>query len=237
MKPRLERALARYFHPCGLAPHIADQDQLKVYTGRLPDWWEANDNAAYVDKSLPPFDLDLRHPPNHPTPKGCLIICRSVNPVRLALWGEGSFIHIGRKNYLPKVTFACGEAAIFCGDNIQATCELEVNARNGGLVFFEEDDLIATRVQCHTDDMHSICDFKTGKRINKYGGRIMIGKHVWLGLEALLLGDTVLGNNSIVGARSVVKDTLPSNCVIACIPARVVRTGITWDPKDLPPEI
>ena len=130
----------------------------------------------------------------------------------------------------------CGNAAIFLGDDIRVTWSLTINARNNGLVHFQDDCLIASKVQCNTDDMHSIRDLATGKRLNIFGGHILVGRHVWVGQESLLLGNTTIGDGAVVGARSLVKNTYPANCVLAGIPARVIKSGITWDPSDLPPE-
>ena len=61
-----------------------------------------------------------------------------------------------------------------------------------------------------------------------------MGSHVWLGLNVLLLDGSVVGNNVVVGARSVVSKPLESNSVYAGTPARLVRSGITWSSEDLP---
>ncbi len=233
---RLDTAVARFFHPCGLEQAFPDLDQLTPYPKELPGWWENNNNIFYIDKNMPFFAVDLRMLPGIPPPRNCTIVCRSPVKASMTLWGDGSFIHVGRRNRIPQSRLSCGNAAIFLGNDISATWALTVNARNGGLVHFQDDCMIASSVQCNTDDMHSLRDLATGRRINIFGGHILVGRHVWVGQESLLLGNTAIGDNAVVGARSLVKNTYPGNCVLAGVPARVIKTGVTWDRADLPLE-
>lgn len=52
---------------------------------------------------------------------------------------------------------------------------------------------------------------------------IVIGDNVWIGINAIILKGTKIGNNSVVSAGSVVKGTFPDNCLIVGNPARVVK--------------
>lgn len=54
------------------------------------------------------------------------------------------------------------------------------------------------------------------------GGEVIIGNNCFIGYEALILKDTRIGDNVIIGARSVVKGNIPSNTVWAGVPARQI---------------
>lgn len=54
--------------------------------------------------------------------------------------------------------------------------------------------------------------------------KITIGRNVWVGLNAIILKGTEIGDNSVVGAGAVVRGKFPANCVIAGNPAKVVKT-------------
>lgn len=56
------------------------------------------------------------------------------------------------------------------------------------------------------------------------GGTVKIGNNVFVGFQALILKDTIIGDNVIIGARSVVKGIVPSNTVWAGVPARQICT-------------
>lgn len=56
------------------------------------------------------------------------------------------------------------------------------------------------------------------------GGRVVIGNNCFIGYQALILKGTTIGDNVIIGARSVVKGNVPSNTVWAGVPARQICT-------------
>jgi acetyltransferase-like isoleucine patch superfamily enzyme len=52
---------------------------------------------------------------------------------------------------------------------------------------------------------------------------VRIGSGSWLGTGVIILPGTELGKNVVVGAGAVVRGTFPDHCVIAGVPARIVR--------------
>jgi serine acetyltransferase len=52
---------------------------------------------------------------------------------------------------------------------------------------------------------------------------VIIGSGSWIGTGVVILPGTTLGKNVVVGAGAVVRGTFPDHCVIAGVPARVVR--------------
>ena len=61
------------------------------------------------------------------------------------------------------------------------------------------------------------------KRLLKTKGEIMIGNNVWIGDKATVLSGVSIGDNVIVAANSVVTKSVPSNCIIAGAPAKIVK--------------
>lgn len=55
------------------------------------------------------------------------------------------------------------------------------------------------------------------------GDPITIGKNVWLGTNVVVLPGVTIGDNTVVGAGSIVTRDLPANVVAVGSPARVVR--------------
>lgn len=56
------------------------------------------------------------------------------------------------------------------------------------------------------------------------GGEVIIGNNCFIGYQTCILKDTTIGDNVIIGARSVVKGQIPSNTVWAGTPARQICT-------------
>jgi acetyltransferase-like isoleucine patch superfamily enzyme len=54
-------------------------------------------------------------------------------------------------------------------------------------------------------------------------GDVIIGNDVWIGRDALILSGTTIGNGAIIGARSVVRGTVPPYAIVAGTPAKVLR--------------
>lgn len=67
-------------------------------------------------------------------------------------------------------------------------------------------------------------DIRQGCTIgNNAKGTPIIGDNVYLGAGAKIIGNVVIGNNVIVGANAVVTKDVPDNCVVAGIPAKVIK--------------
>ncbi|MCF5894076.1 hypothetical protein K3H42_02930 [Aeromonas veronii] len=54
-------------------------------------------------------------------------------------------------------------------------------------------------------------------------GNVIIGKNVWICDGVKILSGVVIGNNSVVAANSVVVSSVPDNCLVAGIPAKVIK--------------
>lgn len=50
-----------------------------------------------------------------------------------------------------------------------------------------------------------------------------ISNNVTLGANVNIIGNISIGNNCTVGAGSVVTKSFPDNCIIAGVPARIIR--------------
>lgn len=54
--------------------------------------------------------------------------------------------------------------------------------------------------------------------------KTVIGNNVFIGINSIILMGSKIGDNVIIGAGSVVSGAIPSNCVVAGNPARVIRS-------------
>ena len=58
---------------------------------------------------------------------------------------------------------------------------------------------------------------------------VRIGSGSWLGAGAMVLPGACIGRNVVVAAGSVVRGTVPDRCVVAGVPARIVRQYVPGD--------
>lgn len=54
-------------------------------------------------------------------------------------------------------------------------------------------------------------------------GGVKIGNDCWIGTRVVILDGTVLGNHCVVAAGAIVNGKFPDNCVIAGVPARIIK--------------
>ena len=57
---------------------------------------------------------------------------------------------------------------------------------------------------------------------------VIIGDHVWLCERCIILPGVTIGSGSIVAAGAVVTHDVPANCLVAGVPARIIRNGVQW---------
>jgi serine acetyltransferase len=157
-----------------------------------------------------------------------------------ALYGE-EWIEIGAGTMIgPQVSMSAGmvpgqdlgEAAVLrigdrCligrGSHIVAHYSIEIG-----------DDVFTGPYVYITDQNHGYADpdVPIGRQWPK-NSAVSIGPGSWLGAGVIVLPGSAIGGNVVVAAGSVVRGVVPDRCVVAGVPARVVREyvpGSGWKP-------
>ncbi len=62
---------------------------------------------------------------------------------------------------------------------------------------------------------------------------IVIGKNCWIGTNVRIQKGVTIGDNSVIAACSVVTKSVPSNCIVAGNPAKIVKTDIDKIPAPI----
>jgi acetyltransferase-like isoleucine patch superfamily enzyme len=95
-------------------------------------------------------------------------------------------------------------------------------------IVFGKNCRLSWDVQVMDTDFHKIKTL-TGELLNP-PKEIIIGDHVWIGSKALIKKGSRISDDCIVASNSVVTKIMEgSHQIIAGMPAKVVRTGVTWD--------
>lgn len=91
-------------------------------------------------------------------------------------------------------------------------------------VVIGDDVLIGANVVIADNDFHPIT--VSGRQcgeINIETREVLIGGGVWIGADCYICKGVTIGENTVVGAKSVVTKSLPANCVAAGVPAKIIR--------------
>ena len=149
-----------------------------------------------------------------------------------AAFGEGSYIE-------PPLHANWGGRFVSFGKNVYANFGLtlvdDTYIRVGDNCMFGPNVVIATAG-------HPILPALREQGL-QYNAPVRIGKNCWLGAGALVMPGVTIGDNSVIGAGSVVTRDIPSNVVAAGNPCRVLRPVGERDrqsyfrDKAIPPEL
>jgi len=224
----------------GVDDHVLASTTLRLVTGPLPDWWHEQGNALYLGDDVDPADLPrkLIDTMAFYSFSDVLLVVASPcnNMASLLLGGDGATVFLGPRSAFTATEIYCGaHSTVVLNAEVIATRSAIVDARNGGSIVTEPDQLWAANVYLATDDMHRLEDVETGARLNPYGARIRLGRHVWLGREAIVTGHCDIGDGAVVGTRAMVRgQKIPPRTAVGGCPARVIREGVTWRGDDTP---
>ena len=86
-----------------------------------------------------------------------------------------------------------------------------------------KDTYISKQVYIRDSDNHDI-DYDGYRK----SAPIKIGDHCWIGMNATILKGVTIGDGAIVAAGSLVNKDVPENCLVAGVPAKVIKNNIKW---------
>lgn len=148
--------------------------------------------------------------------------------------GNNNIIKIEDKCKLTGVSFwISGDSnVISVGKGTSVGLRTQFAALEGTKVLIGEDCMFSHDIRVRTSDSHSIIDEK-GNRIN-YAEDVVIGNHCWIGMQSLIMKGSVLGDNNVLAARSLLnKKYHAPGCIVAGSPAKVIKENINWDRRKL----
>ncbi|MBM6686774.1 acyltransferase [Faecalicatena contorta] len=120
-------------------------------------------------------------------------------PVEYARWVG---VNIGKNpHFYGPTSWGTEPWLITIGDNVHITGNCKFINHDGGTLIFRD----------------KIPDLEISKPI-------VVGNNVYIGEETMILPGAHIGNNCVIGARSVVTKDIPDNSVAAGVPARVIKT-------------
>ena len=98
-------------------------------------------------------------------------------------------------------------------------------------LYIGNNSIISFKVHIMDSDAHKIAEF--GEDVNQISEddvtqEIVIGDHVWIGANSVILKGVKIGKGAVVGAGSVVTKNIPGNVLAVGNPCKVIKEDITW---------
>lgn len=110
-------------------------------------------------------------------------------------------INIGNNFYLNKYSRIVSKESIIIGDNVTI-------AQFVSILDHDHDYYLINNTL-------KLSDYKTSP--------VVIGNNVWISDKVTICKGVTIGDNVIIGANSVVTKDIPSNCIVAGVPAHVIK--------------
>lgn len=145
----------------------------------------------------------------------------------------GKNVHVvkGRNINLGKNVSIRPDCDLFAGDKISIgnNCDLGTRNRLTGDITIEDsvligpDNYIASVDHCYQDISKSVMD--QGVYSPHFNGHqeLRIGEGSWIGTHVSIVGDVHIGKHCVIAANAVVTRDISDYCVVAGIPARVIK--------------
>jgi acetyltransferase-like isoleucine patch superfamily enzyme len=147
----------------------------------------------------------------------------STNPCMFAM-GENSKLTIngGVKLARGVVLELQKNASVELGKNLRVNANSWIIASQG--IKIGDDTMISWDVEIIDTDFH---------RMSREGAvmaaPIEIGNHVFVGKHTIVMKGVRIGDGAVVGAGAVVTRDVPENCLVAGVPARVIKKNVNWE--------
>ena len=159
----------------------------------------------------------------------------SLQDCNISFYGKNCTLHIGHNVRIHNNSFWFEDdgGEIYIGDDTTTESGCQFASCEGKKVIIGVDCMLSHDIDIRNTDSHSILN-SNGERINP-AADIVIGNHVWIGIRSTILKGSVVPSDSVISAQSMVTASLKASqhSLIAGIPAKVIKTNISWDRKRL----
>jgi serine acetyltransferase len=149
---------------------------------------------------IKPWHIELFGGPIHIGSHVTLLGC-SDKKTRLTVWSEHTDI--------PGITI---------GDHVLISPGVRISAAHS--ITIKDSCMLASHCYITDSDWHGIYDRSLAP---KETSGVLLEENVWIGDSAIVCKGVCIGENSIVGAGSVVTSDIPANVIAAGNPAKIIR--------------
>ena len=149
------------------------------------------------------------------------------------IYGNNNKVHIDESSkftggiYIGTPDCHTDNCTVYIGKNTTANGAYIRLMEDESQVKIGDDCMLSGNIEIACSDTHSIIDLD--KNLLNVGKFINIGNRVWICRDARLCKNISISDNCVIGMGSIVtKSFSESNCIIAGLPARIVKRNIDW---------
>lgn len=143
--------------------------------------------------------------------------------------GDNNQLLIGERNVIINGSFIMEDSnnSIILGDRNRIMGATEFAALEGTKISIGNECLFSSNIYFRTSDSHPIFEKTTLKRINP-AKSITVGDSNWFGARTTILKGVSVADNCVIGVGSILTKNVSNNCIVAGVPAVVVKENICW---------
>lgn len=157
-----------------------------------------------------------------------------IHKMELYVRGKDNTVEIGKSCIIGhncSIRIEGNGCNVSIGDGTTMTRDIHICVQEDGMsITIGKDCMFSNNIIVRTSDSHPI--YKDGQRINP-PAPIVIGNHVWIAPETTILKGVVVGDNCILASKSLLTKSVAESCLVAGLPAKVVKTGVNWTRESL----
>ncbi|MDF1874438.1 acyltransferase [Sulfurimonas sp. SAG-AH-194-I05] len=133
---------------------------------------------------------------------------------------------IGNNSEIRPFVSLNGTNSISIGDNVIVPPGTILSAmpndiKNG--IFIENDVLLGPNVSIYSAT-HKYKDITIPIKKQGYTAKkVLIKEGSWLGVNSVIMPGVTIGKNAVVAAGSIVTKDVPDNCIVAGVPAKIIK--------------
>lgn len=158
-----------------------------------------------------------------------------IDNAQIYIRGNNNTIVFGDDCYIgPRCHFRCegNGIQIIIGNQTTMTRDCNFTAQEDHTtITLGEDCMLSNTIVIRTSDSHPIYD-EEGNRTN-LAKSVTIGNHVWIAPQSTIVKGAIIGDNVIIGSKSLVTKNCESNSLYAGIPAKIIKKNVRWTREKL----